>query len=211
MEPGSAPTLAPQLPFARAIVFYGSFTLMTIEMVASRVLAPHLGASLYTWTSIIAVILIGVSLGNWFGGQVADRGVTRKTLGLSFGCAGIMALVAIPLSQAVGPVLASAQWPVWFATVLFCLTVFFPTAFFLSTVSPQVVKVAVDTLDRAGVEAGAIGASGAAGSIAGTFLSGFVFLMYVGTRELLIALACSLLLVGIAIAFLPSSRSTPSV
>jgi len=56
-ELGGIPhTDAPRLKFARAIVFFGSFCLMTIELVAGRVMAPYLGVSLYTWTSVIGVI-----------------------------------------------------------------------------------------------------------------------------------------------------------
>ena len=52
---------------ANAIAFTSSFCVMVIELVASRILAPYIGVSLYTWTSIIGVILTGIAIGNYIG------------------------------------------------------------------------------------------------------------------------------------------------
>jgi hypothetical protein len=52
---------------ANIIAFASSFCVMVIELVASRILAPYIGVSLYTWTGIIGVILAGIALGNYIG------------------------------------------------------------------------------------------------------------------------------------------------
>ncbi len=53
------------LRFGGAIVFLASFVLMTLELVAGRVMAPYLGVSIFTWTAIIGVILAGISIGTF--------------------------------------------------------------------------------------------------------------------------------------------------
>jgi len=58
---------------AYSIVFVSSFCVMVIELIAARILAPYIGVSLYTWTSIIGVILAGIALGNFLGGKLADK------------------------------------------------------------------------------------------------------------------------------------------
>ncbi len=63
----------PKIFRANIIVFTSSFCVMVIELIAARILAPHIGVSLYTWTSIIGVILAGIALGNYLGGKLADR------------------------------------------------------------------------------------------------------------------------------------------
>ena len=45
---------------------------LVVEIVAGRMLAPYVGMSLYTWTSIIAVVLAGFSVGHWVGGRLAE-------------------------------------------------------------------------------------------------------------------------------------------
>ena len=55
------------------IVFIASTCGLVIEIVAARILAPSIGVSLYTWTSIIGVVLAGISVGNYLGGRLAGR------------------------------------------------------------------------------------------------------------------------------------------
>jgi hypothetical protein len=55
------------------IVFISSGCIMILELVAGRIIAPWVGVSLYTWTSVIGVVLAGISLGNYLGGWLADR------------------------------------------------------------------------------------------------------------------------------------------
>src|SRR5262249_55481229 len=59
---------------AFVVVFLASFCGMSLELTASRVLAPVLGVSLYSWTGIIGVMLAGTACGNYLGGVLADRG-----------------------------------------------------------------------------------------------------------------------------------------
>ena len=64
------------------IVFTASACTLILEIVAGRILAPVIGVSLYTWTSIIGVVLAGISVGNYLGGLTADRFPARLTLGI---------------------------------------------------------------------------------------------------------------------------------
>ena len=52
---------------AYIVMFIASFCTLVIEMVAGRILAPFVGVSIYTWTSIIGVILAGISIGAYIG------------------------------------------------------------------------------------------------------------------------------------------------
>lgn len=68
-----------------AIVFVSSACIMILELTAGRIVAPYVGVSLYTWTSIIGVVLAGISLGNYIGGRLADRAGSLR-LQASFFC-----------------------------------------------------------------------------------------------------------------------------
>jgi hypothetical protein len=43
-------------PIPHVIIFFSSACIMVVELVAGRLIARHLGSSLYTWTSIIGVV-----------------------------------------------------------------------------------------------------------------------------------------------------------
>src|SRR5438132_14125825 len=77
---------------ACTIVFVASFCSLVIELIAGRIMAPYIGVSLYTWTSIIGVVLAGISLGNYVGGRIADRWASAFTLGVLFLLSGLTSL-----------------------------------------------------------------------------------------------------------------------
>src|SRR5437879_6114882 len=100
---GSAPYAAP-LPLVRlagvgAVVFLANAALLVLQLVASRLLAPFIGSDLYTWTSIIGVFLAGIALGNAYGGKLADRYPSPRTLALLLVLGAVAALwmVLVPM------------------------------------------------------------------------------------------------------------------
>src|SRR5688572_19721286 len=62
------------------LVFGASLCTLVLEIVAGRVLAPAIGVSLYTWTTVIGVVLAGVAVGNYAGGAVARRAASALAL-----------------------------------------------------------------------------------------------------------------------------------
>ncbi|HEY5740596.1 MAG TPA: fused MFS/spermidine synthase, partial [Gammaproteobacteria bacterium] len=58
-----------RLAWYGATVFLSSAVLLVLEITAGRLIAPYVGVTIYSWTSIIGVILAGLSLGNWIGGR----------------------------------------------------------------------------------------------------------------------------------------------
>lgn len=179
-------------PFLRAalIVFIASFCTLVIELVAGRVLAPHVGVSLYTWTSIIGVVLAGISAGAYAGGRLADRRPAPSTLGWLLLAAGVTSLVIAPASaylagdQGVLTSLGIATTLLARVVILTALLFFLP-AFFLGMISPVAVKLAVRDLDTAGRVVGRLYAISTLGSIAGTFTTGFWLVAEFGTRATL--------------------------
>lgn len=98
-EPCSAGD-AVSLGEACLIVFAASFASMSLEITASRLLAPDVGVSLYSWTGIIGVVLAGIVAGNTLGGRIADRSPYRRTLGRALFWCGFFTLASLALYMA---------------------------------------------------------------------------------------------------------------
>jgi len=64
------------------VAFLSGGVLLGLEIVASRILAPYFGNSVYVWGSLISVFLLALSIGYWLGGVLADRRPTLGTLAL---------------------------------------------------------------------------------------------------------------------------------
>lgn len=178
------------------IVFSASACGLIIEIVASRILAPSIGVSLFTWTSIIGVVLAGISLGNYVGGVIADRFPSHATLGIILMAAGITSLSVLPLLEVVSNLYDSLQ--IVLRIVLITSTLFFIPSFILGMVTPVVIKLRLNSLAQTGNVVGRIYAVSTAGSIFGVFITGFVLIQWIGTRPILLGVAIFLTLVAIA-------------
>lgn len=180
---------------AYSIAFIASFCTLVIEIVAGRILAPFVGVSLYTWTSIIGVVLAGISIGAYLGGKLADRFPKRKTLGWLLLLAGVAALSIAPLTNVIAqyPFSVALMWRVLFITTL----IFFVPSFLLGTISPVVVKLTVHNLDRVGNVVGKLYAFSTLGSILGTFATGFFLISWMGTRNIILIMGAILILTAV--------------
>ena len=75
-----------------AVVFFANAGLLVLQLVAGKLLAPFIGSSIETWTSVIGVFLTGIALGNWLGGRIADRFPSPRTVGVLLILGGLSAL-----------------------------------------------------------------------------------------------------------------------
>jgi len=180
---------------AYIITFIASFCTLVIEMVAGRILAPFVGVSIYTWTSIIGVILAGISIGAYIGGRLVDRYPSRKTLGWLLFISGVMALTIIPLTYAI----AAYRFPVSLMMRIFMVTsiIFFIPGCVLGTISPVVVRLTLKNLENAGNVIGKIYAVSTLGAIIGTFATGFFLISFMGTRTIILSMGIILLVVAV--------------
>lgn len=174
------------------VVFIASFCTMVIELVAGRIMAPYVGVSLYTWTSIIGVVLAGISIGAYIGGMLADRFPNPKTLGWLLFVSGLAALSISPMTEAVArlPLQTSLMMRILFVTAV----IFFIPSCLLGMISPVVVRLSLDRLERSGNVVGKIYAFSTLGSILGTFATGFFLITWMGTRNILLLMAVILIL-----------------
>ncbi|MDE2896574.1 MAG: fused MFS/spermidine synthase, partial [Chloroflexota bacterium] len=85
-----------------ATVFVSSLCIMVLELVAGRLIARHVGSSLYTWTSVIGIVLSGIAAGNYIGGRLADRFPPKETLSLIFLVASANCLLIPVLNNRIG-------------------------------------------------------------------------------------------------------------
>ena len=177
-----------------AIVFTSSACMMILELVAGRIIAPYVGVSLYTWTAVIGVVLAGMSLGNYLGGRLADRFASPRLLGFIFLAGGVFS-AGILVIQGLGLALPDG-WPIVPRILMLTAALFFLPSTLLGMVPPVVIKLALQDLTKTGSTVGRIYAAGAAGSIVGTFATGFVLISSFDTYTIVGGVAAVLLILG---------------
>ena len=166
-------------------VFVAGAVLLGVEIVASRVLAPAFGNSLYVWGSLIGVVLTGLSVGYWVGGILADRFPSPYLL-LGSLTAGATLVLLIPVVD--GWVIDRiVDWDVGdrFNPLVASVVLFGPMAVVIASASPIAVRLAASSVDRLGHTAGRLFSISTAGSIAGTFLTAFWLVPELGADQML--------------------------
>ena len=56
-----------------SLIFFTGAVILSLELLASKILTPFFGVSLYIWTAILSVTLIFLAIGYQFGGWMASK------------------------------------------------------------------------------------------------------------------------------------------
>jgi spermidine synthase len=154
------------------LAFGSGFAVLTIEIAGARLIAPVFGLSAVPWTAVIGVILAALALGSHLGGRLADRG--RIPLAWVLVAAALTA--ALPVLGGAVPWIARGVLGFIGGAVASALILFAPSVLCLGAVVPYLVQADTESLGKVGRRAGDVTAAATAGSIAGTFMTGFVLL-----------------------------------
>jgi hypothetical protein len=195
------PTVAPanaRLPggLAAAVVFLASGAVLVLEILGIRLLAPYVGLTLETYTTIIGVVLAGIACGAALGGRVADEVDGRRLLALLLVAGGLLAIATVPLVRALGEGFRGGQA----GALAVALVAVFPPAAVLSAVTPLVVKLQLQDLRASGTVVGRLSAWATAGALAGTFATGFVLVPLLPVHVSVVGIGALLVGCGLAIA-----------
>lgn len=164
-----------------AVIVSGA-SVLAIEILGTRILAPFYGASLYLWSALIGVTLAALSAGYAVGGRWADRGPTLPRFCSVIGIAGLWFIV-IPWLRT--PVLALTEPIGLRAAVLITATIlFFPPLALLGTVSPYAIRLKAASLKVVGTTAGNLYAVSTVASVVAAIVTGFFLIPNVGIYRL---------------------------
>ena len=191
---GRASRFAPYL-----LAFFSSLCIMILELVASRLVARHVGASLSVWTSVIGIMLGGICLGNVLGGRLADRIDPARALAPLYALGAALTLGSLWMNAAIGVVPGLHYLPLGVQTILVVSLDFLVPGTVLGMIGPIVAKIAVESSRQSGGALGDVYFFGAVGSIVGTFLAGFVLMYLAPTSTIVILVASALALLSAAL------------
>lgn len=180
------------------IVFGTSAAVLALEILAVRLLAPHLGITIEVTTGVIGTVLAGIALGTWIGGRLADQMDPRRLLGPILIIGGVLALAVVPMVSLAARtgVGASPQ-----GILIYAGAAFFLPAAVLSAASPTIVKLQLHHVGQTGAIVGSYSAIGTTGAIFGSFLTGFVLVAALPTRPIVVGIGIALIVAGVLIAW----------
>lgn len=149
----------------RVAVLIGGASVMVVEILGSRVLAPSFGTTLHVWSALITVTLAALAVGYAVGGRFADRYPGLRSLMIVMGSSAVTLLISDLMTK---PVLRAAYSAGMVGGTFVAATLLFlPTLFLLGMVSPMAVRAAADQ-QQLGTSVGNLYALSTIGSVAGS-------------------------------------------
>ena len=189
---------------AAGVTFLASGSVLVLEVVGLRLIAPYVGVTLQTSTAVIGFALAAIAVGAWAGGATADRTDPRRLLAPLLVAGGALVVAVLPLVRFAGDLLTGAA--AGNVLLLAAVAIVLPAAL-LSAVPPMVVSLQLRSLDETGSVVGRLSGIGTLGGIVATFATGFVLVAVLPGSVILVGTGVLVVLVGLALAVLLRRRA----
>jgi hypothetical protein len=182
------------MPFV--LIFISGSAILALELLASRIMTPYFGVSLYIWTGILSITLVSLALGYWWGGRLAGgaEAPAVRRLGLLFAIMPALAGIAIIAACAIYPFAFHplARWSLVGGAFAACMILLFLPLVATSAMNPLLVALLLrQQVGRKGdAGAGLVFFISTLGSVAGVIITAFGLIPYISnyTATLMVAL-----------------------
>jgi spermidine synthase len=208
------------------VAFVAGFTSLVYEVAWFRVLTLILGASVYAFTIMLLAFLVGISIGGWAGGPVADRVLARRgASGVLAGTAVLQAGIAVSawaVMYAYGelPFTFTALYGslkgvdaldlMWIAKIVLALLVMIAPTILMGATFPFLVRAGAGGSLAIGRPVGRIYGTNTLGAILGASLGSLVLLPMLSVRDTVLCAAFVNLLAAL-VAMYASQRARARV
>jgi predicted membrane-bound spermidine synthase len=179
------------------VAFVTGAIVMSFEMLGSRYLNPYFGSGIYTWASLISIVLAALCLGYFVGGLAADRYPSASVLGATVLVGAAYVLVLPFFSEwLMEAVLAGIDDVRTGSLAAAFVILFFPVAF-LGMYSPFGIRLLLQSAQHSGRTSGFVYGISTFGSILGTLGTTFILIPLIGTRAITFTLGIAGVLSGL--------------
>ena len=190
-----------------AIIFISGGAILALELLASRIMTPYFGVSLYIWTGILSITLVALAIGYWLGGRLAARRGSAAHAGPPL----LQLYAVMPAIASVGLVAACLAYPQTFDSLARSSLVYgafaagmvllFVPLVAASAMNPLLVALVARRRERAQIDdagAGQVFFVSTLGSVAGVVVTAFGLIPYVSNFAAVLGVAIVLGLLTIA-------------
>ena len=156
-------------------------SLMGVELMGAKLVAPSFGNSLYVWAAVLSVTLAGLTFGYFAGGRLSVRFPTEKMLFNVIALAAFAVLIMPFTGQLIMKTMLG--FDLRLGIILSCILFLMPPLFLFALVGPMVVRLSAASDNEIGRTAGRVYFISTIGGILGTFIYGFYLIPNLGIQS----------------------------
>jgi len=179
------------------LAFTSGFSIMGIELLGGRILAPFFGSSVHIWGSIITVFMLSLSLGYLLGGKLSTRAPSLSKYGQIFFIAAIMVLPIALFGQWLMEAVFLSVEDSRYGSLLASMVLFFIPTVILGMLSPYSVRLLVTNSNESGQVAGKLYFVSTLGSALGTIVTSFYLILWFDINTIIYSFSAILASLGI--------------
>ena len=187
--------------FYYLIAFISSMSIMILEMAGIRILPPFLGGTYIVTTSSIGIMMASLALGYLLGGKYSNKNPSFAKLALILFISGIYILILSFCQFIILRTSFILNISLFIKSIIYSCIIFTIPSILLGAVSPYVIQLMINntvTNENTGNIVGKFYAISTIGAILGTFLCGFVLIIFFGIDRIFFFLSIILFLCSIA-------------
>lgn len=188
------------------VVFICGASLMILQIVGSRILAPWFGSAAFVWANLIGIMLGSLSLGYFLGGKIADKFPKYKILSLIIFFSAVFILIIFSAKSEILALVSLFTESLKLGSFLASLILFSIPSILLGMITPFSLRLKIKDVVSSGRTAGNLFAVSTGGSIFGTFLAGLFLIPVLGIKNIIITISIFLFFSSF-LAFLPEKTS----
>jgi spermidine synthase len=195
------------------VIFVSGGAILALELLASRIMTPYFGVSLYIWTGILSITLIALAVGYWGGGKLANsrRFSTAQLLEI-FGLMPALAALFIVAAGLLYPFVFAplANWSLIVGAFAACLILLAAPLIATSAMNPLLVAVLRQSDGHKDGDGDGDGDGDAGsgqvffistiGSVAGVLVTAFGLIPYISNYDAVLIVAAVLAALGLVAA-----------
>jgi spermidine synthase len=178
--------------------------ILVVEILGAKMLSPFIGSSHFVWTAQIAVTLVSLAIGYYFGGWLVDRSPRLEHLYKCIAVAALYLAVTVLACEKVTYTFLEANLAI--GALLSSLFLFFVPLTLLAATGPFLIRILTQSVDQIGGQVGRLSAISTFGSVFGTVLIGYAILPYLANSTTMY-LTSGILLLLVAVYYFAFARA----
>ena len=193
----------------QTVIFISGGAILALELLASRIMTPYFGVSLYIWTGILSITLVALSVGYWSGGKLANsRKLSAAGLLELYGVMPALASLFIVAACLIYPFAfaALAGWSLVAGSFVACLILLAAPLIATSAMNPLLVAIVRPRVGKSDGDGGSgqVFFVSTIGSVAGVLVTAFGLIPYVSNYDAVLIVAAVLAALGLATTAFPA-------
>lgn len=189
------------------VTFLEGAIVMAVEIMGGNILTAYFGTSIYLWSGILGISLVGLAIGYFTGARFSLKPATKKFYFLIGGISFFTALIPITADYIIPPLL---ELNTKVGITMACVFILTPVMILCGMVSPYIIQLITINSNVVGKNAGTVYSVSTAGGIVFTFLTGFLLMPTYGIRISILMIAGLFLLSGVWYILLKSNKKRPN-